>query len=459
MTRMNRRGLRHRRSGRAGWLALTLALAGCSGGEPATPRAVAKAPTKAPEAGPKAPEGTTTPSSERRNPPPPVEQTPEPVPESAELAHKAETRAAVPVCDQAVPAIARLRELTAETSSEERAAAVGDEKLLELLAHTDAATGRADKAALTSASPETPAGELATRAIDPALAFWMRDSLARAADVKLTAEQRAEHWSAANCAWEQVRVADALVLGTRARGPEGAALPVQEFDKTHLPDVGELVAAAFAAGRAAFKAPDDRLELVVQPARQEIEKSFYRLAHRSVSAGARVGADEGEQRLALHAFALIEDRLKDKNTRGIARVKEALADPSRRPPAGELDVLRELNVAFAKRTRKYCSDAVNTKGRGLDELLASATEGATYVTLILPEMERQLAADGFVVDEHRDDWQSLRELIEEASEVEGGAPDSDELAKVSAELVRWNCAYQAKLGIRECTSTADEKAR
>ena len=173
-------------------------------------------------------------------------------------------------------------------------------------------------------------------------------------------------------------------------------------------------------------------------------------------AGARAGASERDQRLGLHAFALIEDRLKDKNTPGVALVKQALVEPSKRAPSGQVDIRRELNVAFAKRTRKYCSDALERADRPLALRLASANEGATYMTLILPDMARQLAKDGFVVDEHRDDWRVYVELLEDAGEVEGGTPDPDELARVSAELVRWNCAYQTKLGVRECTSTVDE---
>ena len=35
---------------------------------------------------------------------------------------------------------------------------------------------------------------------------------------------------------------------------------------------------------------------------------------------------------------------------------------------------------------------------------------------------------------------------------------SRELARLSGELVRWNCAYQEALGIAECTANVDEVA-
>ena len=64
----------------------------------------------------------------------------------------------------------------------------------------------------------------------------------------------------------------------------------------------------------------------------------------------------------------------------------------------------------------------------------------------------RLADRGFNPTTHAATWRAYVE------ELEAGGDDMSELARLSEELVRWSCAYQDELGIRECTATVDEGA-
>ena len=147
-------------------------------------------------------------------------------------------------------------------------------------------------------------------------------------------------------------------------------------------------------------------------------------------------------------FQLIRDRLQDRNSPGIAVVDAQLAgDPKLLDPAV---VQREIDVALVKRARKYCSHAIDARLTGV-EALTSVTEGLAYTRILLPGMRAAIRDPAFVPATHVATWQHFAEAAEQAD-------DPEELKKLSAELVQWNCAYQQALGIRECTATVDEQA-
>ena len=109
---------------------------------------------------------------------------------------------------------------------------------------------------------------------------------------------------------------------------------------------------------------------------------------------------------------------------------------------------RELAVAFSKRARKYCDKAVAKAELGTPGAIAETWEGVLYSRVILPSMREALAAEGFDADAYAADWQGYLEAVE--------GNDADTAAAISARLVEWNCAYQDRLGIAECTSSANE---
>ncbi|HLT38890.1 MAG TPA: hypothetical protein VK034_21530, partial [Enhygromyxa sp.] len=190
----------------------------------------------------------------------------------------------------------------------------------------------------------------------------------------------------------------------------------------------------------------------VGPAKQIVEKSTYAVAHRLVmqwSADAANEADPDTAELHAHqaygAFQLIEDRIATKNTPAIATIEAALlGDPA------DIDaeqILTDMNIAFAKRTRKYNDWALPDKDNvmGTPEGATGANEGSTYSKLIEPFM---LDLDGFDRDAYRQAWADWITAI----------VDDDVAAAetASAVLVDWNCQFQAALGIAECTASIDE---
>ena len=189
------------------------------------------------------------------------------------------------------------------------------------------------------------------------------------------------------------------------------------------------------------------------PDRQRVEKRLFTAAHRQLladAARARATTDRLAARRAAAAFALLADRLDTKNTPGIAVIEAMLAgDPAAIEPAV---IAREVAVAIAKRTRKYCSEPVAPGLPGTPAGRTAAVEGATYARLLLPDMEARLAPRGFDRRAHLAAWDAFVAAVDDGD-------DDDELRRLSDELVHWNCAYQQALGIRECTATQDEPPR
>ena len=127
-------------------------------------------------------------------------------------------------------------------------------------------------------------------------------------------------------------------------------------------EIGVIVDQRLAAGLeviADAEADADAWDRALLPGRQAVEKRLFTLAHRSLldAAAAAKGGDAAAVRRAAAAFALIRDRLQDKNTPAIAKIEAMLAGP---PAAIDVDALaRDLAITFAKRSRKYCSEVVD----------------------------------------------------------------------------------------------------
>lgn len=249
-------------------------------------------------------------------------------------------------------------------------------------------------------------------------------------------------WDAAWCWWD------------------GALRPLAEQADALGPEADTIVATideGFAAGHAGIEGAESWAidEWVVPAAKQQVEKTLYVAFHRLVHAWSLAALDAGSPdegarlaRMAHGAFQPLEDRMLDRNTPGIAIIEaQLLDDPALIDPAA---LLREMNVAFAKRTRKYCDHALpELDGTiGTAPGYTGAVEGRTYARLI--DVYMVDALPGFDLAAHRASWDAWVAAVESEDLVAAEA--------VSAELVDWVCQYQAALGIAECTSSADEPA-
>lgn len=246
-------------------------------------------------------------------------------------------------------------------------------------------------------------------------------------------------WDRAHC-WYQGTFAAAVV------GADGLGLSALSLDDT--------IADAFARGHGAIQgaeawAPDD---LVLPGAKQQLEKTLFAALHRDIVAGAAAAkdaADQGQARVVRGRFLLLEDRLEGRNTPGIATVVDMLDGA---PEEIDPDVIaRELDIAFAKRTRKYCDHAVanSASGPGTASGIEGAYEGRAYVQTILPGMTASLADAGFDAGDYLTAWDDY------VAAIEGEDPGATQAA--SDILVEWNCRYQTEiLGLASCTSSEDE---
>jgi len=371
--------------------------------------------------------------------PGPPQITPAPA-ATATGARGAPPRPIIPICDDAVAALARLRQ--ARVAGDADADVEAPEELgslPELLARVDQDLGDDAAAArltrLREASGE-PARIEAVAAIDLALSTWLREQLRRATDPARSAAQIAEAWGLAECAWGLLSpsLSGALI------GEEG---------------LGARIEGAFSAGRGLIgrSMAEQAVELAgaLGPSRQRVEKGIFAAALRRLLAEARearVVLDPLAARRAAAAFALLRDRLETKNTGGIAAVERMLAGPPSAIDAEEIG--RLVAIALAKRARKYCSEAAAEGMAGSAAGRASAEEGASYALALAPDMQARLGAEGFDRVGYLARWEAFVMAVDEGE-------DPEELARLSEELVHWSCAYQRALGIRECTWTEDER--
>lgn len=386
--------------------------------------------------------GPPSPAPQQR-PSPATPATPGPPAVAPPRVDPALASASDPACAAAIPYFNAIHSATTQPSPELgalRSAYLGT-AVQTLVRASDADTGRSDDAALTAAlSADGPAAFLtAELLLHGALSWRLRHNLELAAKDQDPA-RRGAAWSAARCAWEQDLRHLALAFQARLSPETGGD------DATIVADID----ATFAAGAAALAAePVD--ERVLRPAHETIEKSWFRVLHRELAAAATWAREHGDPLAAARArglFQMLRDRLQDRNTPGIAVVEAQLAgDPKQIDPAA---VMRELDIALVKRARKYASHALDARLTGVDAL-TSVTEGLAYTRILLPGMRAALPT--FDPEAHVAAWHSFAEAVA------GPDDDPDERKRLSAELVHWNCAYQQALGVRECTATADERAR
>jgi hypothetical protein len=190
-------------------------------------------------------------------------------------------------------------------------------------------------------------------------------------------------------------------------------------------------------------------EWSVPAAKQVTEKTLFRVYDRLVvdlATRAQAEDDPLLARRALGLFALLEDRMAGRNTPGIAIIQADLAgDPAIIDPGS---IRRELDVAWAKRTRRYSDLALLEGTLGAPAGFTGANEGRTYAKVVIPAMEAGL--DAFDGADHLAQWDAYIEAIR--------TDDPVAAQTASDALTPPLCEYQALLGIAECTGTADEPA-
>lgn len=244
-----------------------------------------------------------------------------------------------------------------------------------------------------------------------------------------------EEWDQAWCVWDGV-------LGPVAR----------EVDVVGSEGWEPRIVDAFTIGYEGIIGPEQPWapdELATKPSKQIIEKSSFGVAARALvnhASAARDGGDVLEAREAAWLFALIEDRIRERNTPAIELIETMLAGPTDAIDAAVIE--RELAIAFVKRARKYCDEALLSDALGTAEAAKGVEEGDIYTRIILPEMDELLAAQGFSGAEYLDTWAAYRDAV--LSE------DVDAAVTASEQLVEWNCAMQAALGIASCTDSVDQ---
>jgi hypothetical protein len=209
---------------------------------------------------------------------------------------------------------------------------------------------------------------------------------------------------------------------------------------------------AFASGYAGIIGPEQPWapdEFATKPAKQIIEKGSFGVVERSLILRAQRARDEADPLLAREAlglFALLEDRVRDRNTPAIELIQTMLAGP---PEAIDPAVIRtEIAVAFVKRARKYCDEALLADALGSAEAVKGVEEGVIYTRIILPEMTERLAGEGFDPDAYLGTWDDYRAAVL--------TDDPAAASAASEELIGWNCSMQAALGIAACTDSIDE---
>jgi len=264
-----------------------------------------------------------------------------------------------------------------------------------------------------------------------AIAFLdMRRTLGEIADDRLRGAEARKAWTHAACLWRQALEP----LAKRADALEGRG-------ESWTGNWTQTIQAAFNDGAEAIG--EDAT--AVKVAKQQIEKSLYAVMFRLIidDAGERSPAAASE---AYGLIDALEDRLADRNSPGLTRMRRQLSGP---PEAIDPALIeRELAVAFAKRARKYTDKAVTKGELGQGDAIAETWEGIVYTRVILGLMRDALGPEGFDADAYLADWDRYLEAVRSA--------DGEVAAEVSPRLVEWNCAYQTQLGIAECTASTDE---
>lgn len=294
---------------------------------------------------------------------------------------------------------------------------------------------RQDDPAIVAALAEgSPAGLAAAGGhLHAALARHLRDQIA---EVEGGAADKYAAWDEAHCVWTGA---------LRPLAIDADAVTWHAIDEGIVTEIDE----AFAAGHDGISGAPPATGLDdwrLPPSKQIIEKSLFRAAHRlliALATAARDNADPIAARRALALFGVVEDRLEGRNTPGIARIAAVLAgDPAAIDPD---EIFRELDTAFAKRTRAYA--AIASEELGVPSGYKSAVEGRTYARLIAPGLAAFVPAVDLAA--FLADWDAYPDLVRAGTDLEA-------IGAVSQRLVAGTCAYQAVLGVAACTPDADE---
>ncbi len=238
-------------------------------------------------------------------------------------------------------------------------------------------------------------------------------------------------WDDANCVWEGA-------LRSAAQAAEG-------WGGDYSDDIVSVVEAAFRDGHAGLIGEPEAASIddwTVPPNKQRVEKNQYRIIHRHVihyATLARDNADALSARRALGWFQIFAHRLEEKNTAGIATIEGILTgSPDAIDPAA---IVRELNIAFARRTHKYCYNAVEAGEVGVPSGYKGAVEGSTYTLLLYPDMVANLS--GFDAAAYDSEWATYVEAVRN--------DDLETATSASEQLLAVNCQYQTEvLGLSTC---------
>ena len=245
-------------------------------------------------------------------------------------------------------------------------------------------------------------------------------------------------WDTAYCVWSGFLLPEAK----RIDADPVAGDPVWETEITD----------AFEAGHDGIEGDEEAWasdEWATKPAKQIIEKSSFAVAHRSLLDYARTakqGSDTVAAHMALGDLWLLEDRLRERNTPGMEEIRTMLEGETATIDAEFIEV--EMDIAFVKRARKYCDEALVDATSGTPGGLKGAWEGTIYTRVVLPQMQRALQSEGFDATSYMQTWADFRAAVE--------SDDIPALQSASAELVDWNCRFQAALGIESCNADQDE---
>ena len=169
-------------------------------------------------------------------------------------------------------------------------------------------------------------------------------------------------WDEAWCVWDGV-------LGPVARDVDAVS---DEGWETRIVD-------AFESGYAGIIGPDQPWapdEFATKPGKQIVEKSSFGVAARALVNHAAAAHDDGdvlEAREAAWLFGLIEDRMRDRNTPAIELIQTMLAGPTDMIDAAV--IRREVAIAFVKRARKYCDEAITLDALGTADAAKGVEEG------------------------------------------------------------------------------------
>ena len=339
---------------------------------------------------------------------------------------------ASPDCLAASPKVAELTQAAAAADAVAASAAYAG-PLQTYVQALDAAEARTDDTEISAwlADGSAPALTAAAARVHVALAFRFRAGLAA---VEEGAEDKYAAWDEAHCVYE---------ASVRILAEEADAATWHTVDETIAADI----AGALATGHDAITGDPPATtidEWRVLPNKQIAEKSLFRAVQRVLVelAGKREAL---AARRARELFAIVEDRLDGRNTPGIQQIKDILdGDPAAIDPDA---ILTELDLAFAKRTRRYCTAALDDGEIATPAGYEGAVEGNTYAKLVLPGMLARV--DGANAAAYLGDWAAYADLVRTST-------DDAAVAGVSGRIAQQTCDYQTALGVAACTGEDDE---